>query len=144
MSKSIECIQCGDLVKVPEYTEATKCWRCVIEDMQKDGTIDDGLPTRRSKQTTAQGYPKGWRFMKEFVHADGTVYYRGVEQPSLKGTKQATPITLKPKKSKAQKKEEKDALLAEYGKLKKAFQKETRKTYKKKLETKLKRLQKQI
>lgn len=144
MSKSIECIQCGDLVKVPEYTEATKCWRCVIEDMQKDGTIDDGLPARKSKQTTTQGYPKGWRFMKEFVHADGTVYYRGVEQPSLKGTKQATPITLKPKKSKAQKKEEKDALLAEYGKLKKAFQKETRKTYKKKLETKLKRLQKQI
>ena len=115
-------MQCGDLVKVPEYTEATKCWRCVIEDMQKDGTIDEGLPTKKSKQTTAQGYPKGWRFMKEFVHADGTVYYRGVEQPTLKGTKQATQIAIKPKKSKAQKKEERDALLAEYGKLKKAFQ----------------------
>ena len=82
--------------------------------------------------------------MKEFVHADGTVYYRGVEQPTLKDTKQATQIAIKPKKSKAQKKEERDALLAEYGKLKKAFQKETRKTYKKKLESKLKRLQKQI
>lgn len=144
MPKFIECTECGSVVPVPDYVEAVTCWRCVTENMQKDGTIDEGLPTKKSKQTTAQGYPKGWRFMKEFVHADGTVYYRGVEQPSLKGTKQATPIAIKPKKSKAQKKEERDALLAEYGKLKKAFQKETRKTYKKKLESKLKRLQKQI
>lgn len=144
MSKSIECTQCGILEKVPDYVEAVVCWLCVIENMKKDGICDDGVPIKKSKQSTAQGYPKGWRFMKEFVHSNGTVYHRGVEQPQLKGTLAATPIAIKVKKSKAQKKEERDALLAEYGKVKKAFQKETRKTYKKKLETKLKRLQKQI
>ena len=49
------------------------------------------------------GYPKGWRFMKEFVHVDGTVYHRGVEQPNLKGKKKPTEIVVKPKLTKKQK-----------------------------------------
>ena len=84
------------------------------------------------------GYPKGWRFMKVFVHADGTVYHRGVEQPSLKGTLDATVIAAKPKKSKQQKKEERQQALLEYNTLKKQLKKEKRKTYIKKIESKLK------
>jgi hypothetical protein len=144
MARTIECNVCGVPTNVSKDATGAVCWQCVIERMQKDGTYSDGFQINKPKQTSASGYPKGWRFMKEFVHQDGTVYHRGVPQPNLKGTLTPTPIAVKPKKSKAQKKEERAALLAEYGKVKKAFQKETRKTYKKKLETKLKKLQKQI
>ena len=61
----------------------------------------------------SQGFPRGWQFRKEFVHEDGTVYHKGVEQPKLKGTLDATPIdnTKKKKLSKKEKEELKDQLL---------------------------------
>ena len=37
-------------------------------------------------RTVSSGKPRGWRWRKEFVDADGTVYHKGVEQPKLKGT----------------------------------------------------------
>lgn len=75
---------------------------------------------------------------------DGKVYHSGVEQPHLKGTLDPTPIEVKPKKTKAQKQQEKLELMAQLGKLKKDLKKETRKTYAKKLESKIKRLQKKV
>ena len=53
--------------------------------------------------------PKGWKFMKEYVHTDGTVYHKGVEQPSLKGTLPVTVIDAKPEKKKLTKQEKEDA-----------------------------------
>ena len=85
--------------------------------------------------------------MKQFVHENGTVYFRGEEQQELKGTLQATPLTVKEpkvKKSKAQKDQEKQEALAKYSKLKKDLVKETRVTYRRKIEIELKRLQKII
>lgn len=144
MLRIVECNNCGVLTSVGKDATGAVCWECVVEGMQKDGTYQDGFQINKPKQTSASGYPKGWRFMKVFVHQDGTVYHRGVPQPSLKGTLTPTEVAEKPKKTKAQKREERATLLAEYGKIKKAYQKETRKTYKKKLEAKLKKLQKQI
>ena len=42
--------------------------------------------------------------MKEFVHVDGTVFHKGVEQPKLKGTLPPTP---KPESKKKLSKQEK-------------------------------------
>ncbi len=139
MSKTLECKDCGALVhNVNDDIAAVVCWECVSEMMQG---YDQPV---KKKQSTAQGYPKGWRFMKMFVHADGTVYFRGVEQPALKGQHEPTPIITKPKKSKAQKAQEKAELMSEYASLKKQLKKETRKTVIRKIESKMKRLQKQL
>ena len=82
--------------------------------------------------------------MKEFVHANGTVYHKGVVQPELKDTLQPTLIVVKPKKNKIQKQQERQQVLTEYAELKKSLKKETRKTVIKKIEVKLKKLQKQL
>lgn len=139
MSKTLECKICGAFVhKVGDNVQAITCHDCVTDMMRQ---YDE--PSKK-KQATAQGYPKGWRFMKEFVHANGTVYFKGVEQPDLKGKYDATPIIVKPKKSKAQKAQEKADNMKRYSELKKLLKKETRKGVIKKLESELKRLQKQI
>ena len=59
--------------------------------------------------------PKGWKFMKEFVDADGNVYHKGVEQPGLFGTLHPTVIEPKPEKKKLSKKE-KEVMVADLGK----------------------------
>jgi len=62
------------------------------------------------------GNPPGWHFMKEYVDKDGNVFYRGKEQPKLKGT-------LKPTKVKARKKAKrrtKEQMLVDRHKEKKA------------------------
>jgi hypothetical protein len=68
--------------------------------------------------------PRGWRWMTEFVLADGTVYHKGVEQPDLKGTRPITDIDALYKKRKKNKealqKKEHKALLAHAKKVKEA------------------------
>jgi len=131
----VECQNCGALQpNVPVGTIVKMCFDCVRE-------IIEPAATTYNKR---QGYPKGWKFMKVFVYSDGTVYYKGVEQPELKGSLKPTVLEPKVKKSKAQKAQEKQQALAELQKLKIALKKETRKTYAKKLESQIKRLQKQI
>jgi len=137
--KTLECKLCGtDVHKVDDAATEVTCSECVMESLRMFE-----IPTKK-KQAASQGYPKGWRFMKEFVHADGTVYFRGIEQPNLKGTYATTVIVVKPKKTKQQRKQEKQEVLSEYSSLKKELKKETRKTVIKKIESKLKKLQKQI
>lgn len=131
----VECQNCGALQpNIPAGIVIKMCFDCVREAL---GPVD-------SKPIKKQGYPKGWKFMNVFVYSDGTVYHKGVEQPELRGTLEPTKIEPKVKKSKAQKAQEKQQALAELQKLKIALKKETRKTYAKKLESKIKRLQKQI
>jgi len=95
-------------------------------------------------QKKKAGYPKGWRFMTEFVHTDGTVYHKGVEQPGLKGTLKPTEVVAKPKLSKKQKEEQKLSLIEEYAVLKKKLKSEKRKTVRKKIELRLNKLSKLI
>ena len=47
------------------------------------------------------GRMRGWQFMKEFVDAQGNVFYKGKEQPKLKGT--LKPTDAKPEKKKLSK-----------------------------------------
>jgi len=138
-AKTLECKVCG--AEVPNcgaHADAITCSICVTELYW--------YPEDAPKKKTV-GYPKGWRFMKEFVHESGTVYRRGEEQPDLKGTLPATPIAPKEpkiKKSKTQKAQEKQEALAKFSKLKKELAKETRKTFRKKIELEIKKLQKLI
>lgn len=133
--KKIDCDHCGTSLNVSDDVVSGVCWQCLID-------VVKSLEAPVKKKLV--GYPKGWRFMKEFVHSDGTVYHKGVEQPDLKGTMNPTIIEEKPKKTKQQKKAEKSEALLEYAKLKKELGKETRKTHIKKLQTKLNKLQKLI
>lgn len=137
----IECTRCGGFTKVsgPEILSIT-CYECVNEMMRE---FDRPL-LKKKKQVLAQGYPRGWRFMREFVHIDGTVYFKGVEQLELKGTKEVTVIVAKPKKTKAQKKQEKESALIQLAKLKNTLKKTIKKGEAKKLQTQIKKLEKQI
>tara|TARA_R110000824_G_scaffold227641_1_gene415482 strand:+ start:473 stop:994 length:522 start_codon:yes stop_codon:yes gene_type:complete len=54
----------------------------------------------------SSGRLRGWQFMKEFVHKDGTVFHKGKEQPKLKGTLQ--PTEPKPEKKKLSKSEKQE------------------------------------
>lgn len=121
--------------KASEGVTSITCWACVNE------ILTESLPPQPKKKV---GYPKGWRFMKEFVHADGTVYYRGVEQPELKGKKKPTEIAIKPKLSKKQKEEQRLSLVDEYATLKKKLKTEKRKTVRKKIELRLNKISKLI
>ena len=134
MTITIECSKCGAFCKVSKNATGVICSDCVL-----DMLIDLDQKTTVKKKV---GYPKGWRFMKVFVHADGTVYYRGVEQPELKGKLEPTQIVEKPKKTKKQKQEEKMSLIDEYASLKKKLKGEKRKTVRKKIELRLNKLSK--
>ena len=63
-----------------------------------------GIP-KEKKSSVPTGRPAGWHFMNEFVDKDGNVFYKGVEQPKLKGTLKPTKVVAK-KKTKRRTKEE--------------------------------------
>tara|TARA_R100000315_G_C5235146_1_gene146713 strand:- start:757 stop:1263 length:507 start_codon:yes stop_codon:yes gene_type:complete len=91
----MECKICGQFENVSEDTTAVTCHECVMEMCDAPE-----IKTRRNL-----GRPSGWHFMKEFVDKQGNVYFRGVEQPKLKGTK---PPTIIEKKVRYTKKEKQD------------------------------------
>ena len=133
-SKILDCYECGALVTVAHNTARVLCSQCIIEAWE--------VPAQDKKKK--QGYPRGWKFMAEFVHADGTVYFKGIEQPELKGKRKATKIIVKEKISKTEKKKQEQSLLEEYYALKKQLKAETRKTFKKKIEKRLAQIAKLI
>ena len=131
----VECKICGVVAIKSQAVTGYVCHECVV---------DSWDPPQAKKKRV--GYPRGWKFMKQFVHADGTVFFKGEEQPKLKGTLSPTPIKKKVKdtRSKAQRAQEKQDLLMEINKLKKAIKKEKRVTYRRKLESQLKKLTKKL
>jgi hypothetical protein len=115
---------CNEYCLVGDQATAVLCSRCVQKHVEPP--VPRGSSVKSDK-------PRGWKFMKEFVAPDGTVYHKGIEQPSLKGTLPATKIEPKePKKkmSKQEKEVEVAALGKEIAKLKAELFAETRKTKK--------------
>jgi len=131
MSNLVPCKLCGQLVSTK--AKAVTCWQCVSD------IVEWPEHTTRKK---SQGFARGWKFMKVFVHEDGRVFHKGEEQPELKGTLPPTQIQTKPKKSKAERKRDRQAALAELGQLKKDLKKATRKTEQKKLLKRISKVQK--
>ena len=82
--KYMECKVCGQFTAVGDDTESVTCNDCVTEGM----SAQFGGPDTSSKTPT--GFHRGWRWMKEFVHKDGRVFHKGIEQPKLKGTLEPT------------------------------------------------------
>ena len=85
-----------------------------------------GIPKER-KSSVPTGRPAGWHFMNEFVDKDGNVFYKGKEQPKLKGT--LPPTKVKPVKKKKTKRRSKEQILLDRhnekkAELKKAVQKQ--------------------
>lgn len=89
---------CNNTMLVGESTEQALCWSCLVRYM---GNPDVALEVKRNA-----GYPRGWKFMKEFVDKDGNVFHKGVEQPKLKNKIPPTEVKKKIVK-KAKKKETK-------------------------------------
>jgi hypothetical protein len=105
-----ECKECGtEVTNCGTEAITITCSECVSEMMRQY----DQPKTKNNNLNQAKGYPKGWRFLKEFVHASGLVYHKGVEQPQLKGTLSATVIESSDKKklSKKEKEELKEQIL---------------------------------
>lgn len=128
---------CGNWSLVSNEATAILCYRCTAK----------LVPFQEKNTPTKSDKPRGWAFMAEYVHTDGTVYYKGVEQPELKDTLPPTQIEEKQTKKKLSKKEKvakKAELALELDKAKKDLKKETKKTYQNKLRIKVNKLQKQI
>ena len=89
---------CDTWTTVGETATAVLCSRCVQKVVE---------PPEIKSRYKSKGFPRGWQFRKEFVHEDGTVYHKGVEQPKLKGTLTATVIDT-PNKKKLSRKEKQD------------------------------------
>ena len=128
-----ECIECGEptkqLLREMSADKSKVTERYLCSDCHEIKEVIDAKNLPKSDR------PAGWRFMKEFVDADGTVYHQGEEQPDLKGTLPPTNVekikaTQKEKrKLKKQKKAERVAkkeakLVAEFEKKKKQKEKE--------------------
>lgn len=101
--KVVSCNKhCGNEVEVESHVEEATCWRCTTMLAPPEERL---LKSREElQQEIDNGFPKGWRFMGQFVHQDGTVYERGVEKPELKGTLEPTDIEALRKQRKKSKK----------------------------------------
>jgi hypothetical protein len=128
---------CGNWVtNVSAEAVSVLCWKC-----------SQALVPFEEKIKQKSDKPRGWAFMKVYVHKDGTVYHKGKEQPELKGTLPPTKIEKKEpvkKLTKGQKEAKRNELLVEFNKLKKQYQKEKRKTYKAKIKTQMNRVQREM
>jgi hypothetical protein len=120
LSKWYPGYECNSNLRVTENVVTAVCWKCIARKMP--------APEQKSQQPS--GFPRGWKFFNEFVHQDGKVYHKGVEQPELFGTLKPTEIReIEPKERK--KKETLDDKIQQeyYQKLKsKKVKKSTRKT----------------
>lgn len=87
--KTLAC-ECGREVRVDADAVSVKCFMCVIKKIPAPELI---VKAEKKHET---GFPPGnWRWKKQFVHADGRVFEKGVENVALKGTLPATPILSK-------------------------------------------------
>lgn len=97
---TLSCRKCGHLPKqFPVATTSYQCWVCTANSIPP--------PEQQRLQSISSGKPRGWKFMKEFVDKDGSVYHRGVEQPKLKGT--LPPTEINATKVKTMRKQEKES-----------------------------------
>jgi len=86
----MQCHMCGNFVsKAGEEAVSVICHRC-LNRMCLSVWNPIQIKNKNKK-------PPGWHWMKEFVDSEGNVFYKGKEQPKLKGT-------LAPTKIKSQKK----------------------------------------
>lgn len=100
--------QCYTEVLVDENTKSVLCWKCTA------------MITPPPEEKKSSGYPRGWKFMSEFVDKEGNVYHKGEIQEHLFGSLPPTEIKennrVKTKKEKRNSLE--DKIMSEYKKIK--------------------------
>jgi hypothetical protein len=94
--------KCNNYVAIAETSIAAVCSACVNKVVEP--------PVLKHVQEKSDK-PRGWKFMKVYVHANGTVFHKGVEQPNLKGTLPVTDVSAKDTKKKMSKQEKADRLV---------------------------------
>jgi len=122
-NKIVWCSDCGgDMVVSHSATEGV-CSNCtqrkciaLLTDVEKEKLF--------GVSTTTSVKPRGWKWMKEFVDTKGNVWYKGVEQPELKGKRPVTDVKAIYAKRKANKearlKRQEKSLLVHASKVKEA------------------------
>jgi len=115
----MECTHCNTNVEgVDDRATGVICSECspdlkrhvVYMNLPPD-IIEKALADIRKKDQAKEdkrlnAKPRGWAFMNEFVDHDGRVYFKGKEQPTLKGTMEPSKIEKKkPTKKRKTKKE---------------------------------------
>jgi hypothetical protein len=130
----LTCRDCGAYVKSASSKDVVEivCWQCVFENYVEQPK----LPKKSS------GKPRGWMFMNQYVHSDGTVFNKGIEQPNLKGQLPPTSITTTKKKKKTQ--QEMQDINAAIGQLKKKLKSASTKKAAAVIEKQIKKLIKQL
>ena len=143
---NIKSSGCGKSFKVDEVFTEVLCCLCTQKKLLKEF----GWPDKAITKKKGPKRPAGWHFYNEFVDIDGTVFHKGVEQPDLFGTLDATPIKEKTKKvriSKAEKLRKQHEIFVEIHKEKKkltALVKSGKKKGKKALQKSIAKLEKEV
>ena len=95
----MQCKICqSEYVQTGEDTVAVTCSMCTQRLCLSHMSLEEMIPSLK-KKTTA-GRPAGWHWMSEFVDKKGNVFYKGEEQPELKGTLSPTKVKKRKKKKK--------------------------------------------
>ena len=116
----MSCMTCGRYETVGETATGVRCSRCVNMTMMKN------YPLETKPVYVSTGRPPGWHWMTEFVDKDGNVFYRGKEQPKLKGTLKPTKVK-PPKKRKIKRRTKEQMLVARHKEKKVALKKAVKK-----------------
>ena len=114
----MQCKVCkSEYVQTGEDTVAVTCSMCVQRLCLKHTPLEEMMPSLKKKTT---GRPAGWHWMSEFVDKKGNVFYKGEEQPELKGTLSPTKVKKRKKKKKLTYEEKLQRDLTNWKKRKKA------------------------
>jgi len=116
----MSCMSCGRYETVGELATGVRCSRCV------NMRMFNKYPYEEPKSYKPTGRPPGWHWMAEFVDKDGNVFYKGKEQPKLKGTLKPTKVK-PPKKRKIKRRTKQQMLVARHKEKKVALKKAVKK-----------------
>jgi hypothetical protein len=93
--KEIDCkfhSRCGNTVAVDVDCESVWCWKCVQDKVGID-PVQLARMTHTVKEVKPKSeFPKGHHLFKQYVHSDGRVFEKGVENVALRGTLPPTEV----------------------------------------------------
>jgi hypothetical protein len=104
-SKYFKGKRCYEEVLVDDNAKSVLCWKCTAM----------LVPPPEEKKSS--GYPRGWKFMAEFVDKDGNVYHKGEIQEHLFGTLPPTEIKEGSVKDRKKKETIDDKITTQFSKL---------------------------
>lgn len=90
---------CYEEVLVDDNSQSALCWKCTA------------LIVPPPEEKKPSGYPRGWKFMAEFVDKEGNVFHKGELQEHLFGT--LPPTEIRPSKKREKKESLDDKIVSE-------------------------------